>query len=64
MPYKGYTSRPSRIHENTQPNPNATYFLEHDLAPDHPDVVSGRRYRGDELMAGTVELAWVPRSLG
>jgi isopenicillin N synthase-like dioxygenase len=46
MPYKGYTSRSSRIHENTQPNLNAAYFLKRDLAPDHPDVVAGRRYRG------------------
>jgi isopenicillin N synthase-like dioxygenase len=46
MPYKGYTSRSSRIHENTQPNLNAAYFLKRDLAPDHPDVLAGRRYRG------------------
>jgi isopenicillin N synthase-like dioxygenase len=46
MPYKGYTSRSSRIHENTQPNLNAAYFLKRDLTPDHPDVIAGRRYRG------------------
>jgi isopenicillin N synthase-like dioxygenase len=46
MPYKGYTSRSSRIHENTRPNLNAAYFLKRDLAPDHPDVIAGRRYRG------------------
>ncbi len=46
MPYKGYTSRSSRIHENTQPNLNAAYFVKRDLSPDHPDVLSGRRYRG------------------
>lgn len=46
MPYKGYTSRSSRIHQNTQPNLNAAYFLKRDLAPDHPEVLAGRRYRG------------------
>ena len=46
LPYKGYTSKSSRIHENTQPNLNAAYFMKRDLPADHPDVVAGRRYRG------------------
>jgi len=46
MPYKGYTSRSSRIHKATKPNLNAAYFVKRDLAPDHPDVVANKRYRG------------------
>ena len=64
MPYKSYTSRSSRVHENTQPNLIAAYFLKRDLAPDHPDVILGPALSGDEPMAGSVELAWVSRSFG
>ena len=46
LPFKGSTTRSSRVHVNTKPNLNEALFLKRDLTADHPDVVANRRYRG------------------
>ncbi len=46
MPMKGSVTRSSQVNANTMPNLNESFFVKRDLAPDHPDVVSGKRFRG------------------
>ena len=46
MPMKGSVTRSSRVNQNTMPNLNESFFVKRDLAADHPDVVSGKRFRG------------------
>lgn len=46
MPIKGSVTRSSRVNANTMPNLNESFFVKRDLAADHPDVVSGKRFRG------------------
>jgi isopenicillin N synthase-like dioxygenase len=41
----GDTLRTSVVASVTKPNMNEAFFMARDLAPDHPDVVSGRRFR-------------------
>ena len=45
MPMKGSTTRSSKVNRNTKPNLNEAFFIKRDLAPDHPDVVAGVRFR-------------------
>ncbi len=39
-------SRASRVHVATQPNMNAAFFVKRDLPAEHPEVLSGKRFRG------------------
>ena len=41
----GDTLRTSVVANVTKPNMSEAFFMARDLAPDHPDVVSGRRFR-------------------
>ena len=41
----GDTLRTSVVASVTKPNMNEAFFMARDLAPDHPDVLSGRRFR-------------------
>lgn len=45
LPFKGSTTRSSRVNVNTKPNLNEALFVKRDLAPDHPDVLAGKRYK-------------------
>lgn len=46
MPMRGATSRFNALDENRRPNANEALFFKRELAPDHPDVVAGKRFRG------------------
>ncbi len=46
MPMRGNTLRTSTVQTNTKPNLNEAFFVKRELPPDHPDLLSGRRYRG------------------
>lgn len=45
LPMKGDTLRTSVVQTVTRPNLNEALFIARDLAPDHPDVVAGKRFR-------------------
>ena len=45
LPIMGDTLRTSVVAHVTKPNMSEAFFMARDLAPDHPDVVSGRRFR-------------------
>ena len=45
LPMMGDTLRTSVVAHVTKPNMSEAFFMARDLAPDHPDVVSGRRFR-------------------
>ena len=45
LPMMGDTLRTSVVADVTKPNVNESFFMARDLAPDHPDVLSGRRFR-------------------
>ena len=45
LPLMGDTLRTSVVANVTKPNVNEALFIARDFAPDHPDVVSGRRFR-------------------
>ena len=45
LPMMGDTLRTSVVADVTKPNVSEAFFMARDLAPDHPDVVSGRRFR-------------------
>ena len=45
LPMMGDTLRTSVVANVTKPNMSEAFFMARDLAPDHPDVVSGRRFR-------------------
>ena len=45
MPYQGSVSRASGIYLGDRPNRNEAFFMKRDLAPDHPDVQAGKRFR-------------------
>jgi len=36
----------STVHKATKPNQNESFFVSHDRAPDHPDVLAGTPLRG------------------
>ena len=44
LPMMGDTLRTSVVANVTKPNLSEAFFMARDLAPDHPDVVSGRRF--------------------
>jgi len=45
LPMMGDTLRTSVVANVTKPNMSEAFFMARDLATDHPDVVSGRRFR-------------------
>src|SRR5262249_36165016 len=45
LPMMGDTLRTSVVAQVTKPNVSEAFFMARDLAADHPDVVSGRRFR-------------------
>ena len=45
LPMRGDTLRTSVVQTVTKPNLNEALFVARDMAADHPDVVSGRRFR-------------------
>src|SRR4051812_14349284 len=46
MPMRGNTLRTSTVQTNTKPNLNEAFFVKRELPANHPDLLSGRRYRG------------------
>jgi len=46
LPMNASIQRHSTVHKATLPNQNASFFISHDRAPDHPDVVANKPYRG------------------
>ena len=46
LPMRGNTLRTSTVQTGTKPNLNEAFFVKRELAPDHPDVLANRRYRG------------------
>jgi len=46
LPMRGNTLRTSTVQSGTRPNLNEAFFVKRELAPDHPDVLAGRRFRG------------------
>ena len=45
LPLQGDTLRTSVVETVTKPNMSEAFFIARDLAPDHPDVISGKRFR-------------------
>ena len=45
LPMRGDTLRTSVVANVTKPNMSEAFFMARDLAPDHPDVLSDRRFR-------------------
>lgn len=45
LPFKGSTTRHSKLNENNKPNLSAGFILKRDLPADHPDVLAGVMYR-------------------
>ena len=46
MPMRGNTLRTSTVQAGTKPNLNEAFFVKREMAADHPDVLSNRRFRG------------------
>lgn len=46
LPLRGNTLRTSTVQTGTKPNLNEAFFVKRELAPDHPDVLADRRFRG------------------
>ena len=46
LPMRGNTLRTSTVQTGTKANLNEAFFVKREMAPDHPDVLSGRRFRG------------------
>jgi isopenicillin N synthase-like dioxygenase len=46
MPLRGNTLRTSTVQADTKPNLNEAFFVKRELSPDHPYVLSNRRFRG------------------
>jgi isopenicillin N synthase-like dioxygenase len=46
LPMRGNTLRTSTVQSNTKPNLNEAFFVKRELPANHPDLLSGRRYRG------------------
>lgn len=46
LPLQGGTTRHSDLNKDNKPNLNESFFVKRDLPADHPDVVSGKRFRG------------------
>jgi isopenicillin N synthase-like dioxygenase len=46
MPMGGSLARSSKVNNNTRPSVNEAYFVRRERAPDDPDVIAGKRFRG------------------
>ena len=46
LPINASMQRHSTVHHATRPNQNESYFVTHDRAPDHPDVIANTPLRG------------------
>lgn len=46
LPMRGNTLRTSTVQTGTKANLNEAFFVKREMSPDHPDVLSGRRFRG------------------
>src|SRR6185436_9044077 len=46
LPMRGNTLRTSTVQAGTKPNLNEAFVVRRELRPEHPDVLSGRRFRG------------------
>jgi isopenicillin N synthase-like dioxygenase len=46
LPINASVQGASAVHKATRPNRNESFFISHDRAQDHPDVVAGRPLRG------------------
>jgi isopenicillin N synthase-like dioxygenase len=46
MAMGGSIARSSKVNNNTKPSVNEAYFLRRERAPDDPDVIAGKRFRG------------------
>jgi isopenicillin N synthase-like dioxygenase len=46
LPVNASVQAASTVHKATRPNLNESFFVSHDRAPDHPDVVAGTPLRG------------------
>ena len=46
LPVNESMQRASTVHKATRPNYNESFFISHDRAPDHPDVVAATPLRG------------------
>ncbi len=46
IPMRGTTTRINAVGDIARPNVNESVFFRRDLGPDHPDVVQGLRFRG------------------
>src|SRR5262249_17077387 len=46
LPMAASVQGASTVHKATRPNQNESFFVSHDRAPDHPDVVGGKPLRG------------------
>src|SRR5579872_519270 len=46
MPMNASVQAASKVHKATKPNQNESFFISHDRAADHPDVLAGLPLRG------------------
>ncbi len=46
LPINASVQGASTVHKATKPNQNESFFISHDRAPDHPDVIAGKPLRG------------------
>ncbi len=46
LPMNASVQGASTVHKATRPNQNESFFISHDRAPDHPDVIAGKPLRG------------------
>jgi len=49
VPLLGSTTRHSALNRDNKPNLVESFFVKRDLATDHPDVVAGKQFRGQNL---------------
>jgi isopenicillin N synthase-like dioxygenase len=61
LPINASVQGASTVHKATKPNQNESFFVSHDRAPDHPDVVAGKSLRGrnqwpPETLPGVAEM--------
>ena len=52
MPMNTSVQAASTVHKATKPNQNESFFISHDRAADHPDVLAGMPLRGPQPVAG------------
>ena len=54
MPINASVQGASTVHKATRPNQNESFFLSHDRAADHPDVIAGTPLRGQNQWPETL----------